>query len=274
VITLRPKRLFKVPVDAECITPDIFSEKTPGEITRLEILEGNRRRILSELFKIQNRKEEGDPQEETAIRIHGDLSRVRRIGARMSMGTILIEGNVGMHLGEEMTGGTITVTGDADSWAGSMMKNGTIEIKGNAGDYIGAPYRGSRNGMRGGMILIHRSARNEVGCFMRKGLIKVYQNVGQFAGIHMRNGTILILGDSHGRAGAGMTGGKIVIRGHIPSILPTFTIDSVKTKVKVDTEEVIGPFYRFIGDLADFGTGKLFVSQTENPQFKSYEQYL
>ncbi len=128
--------------------------------------------------------------------------------------------------------------------------------------------------MRGGTIVVHGNAGNEVGCFMQKGLIKVYGTVRQFVGIHMRNGTIFVRGDSEGRAGAEMIGGKIVISGHIPSVLPTFTIDSVRPKVKVDKEEIIGPFYRFVGDLADMGNGKLFVSQTRNPHLKSYERYL
>ena len=274
MVTLYPKRAFKVPVDAECITPDVFAEKASSEIAKLKILEGNRKRTLSELFKIENGKEGGGSSEKPTIRICGDVSKVRKIGAKMSMGTIIIDGDAGMHLGEEMMGGTITVTGNADSWVGSMMKNGTIEIKGDAGDYVGAAYRGSNRGMRGGTIIIHGNAGNEVGCFMRKGLIKVYGNVGQFVGVHMRKGTIFVQGNSEGRAGAGMIGGKIVIRGYIPSILPTFTIDIIRPKVKINKEEVAGPFYRFIGDLADIGDGKLFVSRARNPHLKSYEQYL
>jgi formylmethanofuran dehydrogenase subunit C len=263
---------LRVPVDAECISPDVFVEKSVDEITRLHVWEGNRRRNLGDLFKTENK---ADPSsEEVTIRISGDVSKVRRIGAKMSMGNIIIEGDAGMHLGEEMEGGTITVTGNAGSWTGSMMKDGTIEIKGDAGDYIGAAYRGSTRGMSGGKIIVHGNAGNEVGCFMRKGLIKVYGNVGQFAGIHMRNGTIFVQGNSEGRAGAQMINGKIVVCGYIPSILPSFTIDSIRQKVKVNGEKVEGPFYRFIGDLADNGNGKLFVSQTRNPHLSSYEKYL
>jgi len=238
------------------------------------VFDGNRSRTLTELFKIENEKAEKQSTEDLTIRILGDVSKVRRIGAKMSMGNIAIDGDVGMHLGEEMKGGTITVAGNADSWAGSMMKSGTIEVKGNAGSYIGASYRGSTRGMRGGIIVIHGNAGNEVGCFMRGGLIKIYGNVEQFPGIHMRKGTIFVRGDSKGRAGAEMVGGKIVVGGHIPSVLPTFTIESIRPKVKVDKEEIAGPFYRFIGDLADSGNGKLFVSQTRNPHLKPYERFL
>ena len=71
-----------------------------------------------------------------------------------------------------------------------------------------------------------------------------------------------------------MTGGKIIINGAI-EMMPTFTIDSVKPKVKVDdTQSAPGPFYVFLGDLADHGTGKIFVLKATNPALKSYEKYL
>jgi len=272
LITLRPKHSFKVPVEAECINPDLFAEKTVKEIGKLQVWEGNQKRTLAELFKIDH--EATSPPEKVTIKICRDVSRVRRIGTKMSTGEIIIEGNCGMHLGEEMKGGVITVTGSADSWTGSMMKNGTIEIKGNAGDYIGAPYRGSTHGMSGGTIIIHGNAGNEVGCYMRNGLIKIDGSVGQFAGIHMKDGTIYVKGDSEGRAGAEMLKGKIIISGCIPSILPTFTIDSISQSVKVNGEKIEGPFYRFTGDLAENGEGKLFVSKTKNPHLSRFEEYL
>jgi len=271
LITLTPKRVFKFPIEGKNISPDIFAEKSAKEITDLEVWEGNRKRSLGELFDIKN---VGSPSEEFTIKIKGDVSKVRNIGFRMSMGQIIVDGDAGMHLGEEMSGGNITVSGNAGSWAGSQMKGGTIEIKGNAGNYIGAAYRGSTKGMNGGKVVIHGNAGHEVGCFMRKGLIKILGNVGIFAGIHMNNGTIFVQGNSEGRAGAQMTNGKIVLAGHSEDVMPTFTVDDIKAKVKVDGEKIEGPFYRFIGDLADKGKGKLFVSKPKNPYLSHYEKYL
>ena len=58
-------------------------------------------------------------------------------------------------------------------------------------------------------------------------------------------------------------------------ILPSFTIDSVKPKVKVDdTLNVPGPFYVFLGDLSEHGTGKIFANKAANPALKFYEKYL
>jgi formylmethanofuran dehydrogenase subunit C len=271
MITLTPKRAFRIPIEAACISPNGFTEKSLAEIATLPVWEGNRKRVLNELFKIQQKS---DTSENPTIRISGDVGKIRRIGAGMSSGKIILEGNAGMHLGEEMRGGTIRVTGDADSWAGCMMRKGTIEIKGNAGNYIGAAYRGSTSGMRGGTIIIHGNAGNEAGCFMKGGLIKIHGTVGQFAGTHMRKGTIFIGGNSEGRVGAEMLGGKIVLCGRIPSVLPSFTIDSINSDVKIDGEKVEGPFYKFLGDLAENGNGKLYISQKQNTHLKAYERFL
>lgn len=263
--------MFKFPIEAKNLSPDIFAKKSIEEIASLEVWEGNRKKVLGDLFNIKN--DSSSASEVLTIKIEGDVSKLRNIGFGMTMGHIVIDGDAGMHLGEEMSGGNITVAGNAGSWAGSKMKGGTIEIKGNAGDYIGASYRGSTEGMNGGKIIIHGNAGYEVGCFMRDGLIKILGDVGLFAGIHMSNGSIFVLGNSEGRAGAQMTNGKIVIRGQAP-IMPTFTIDSIKPKTKVDNEKIEGPFYQFIGDIADNGKGKLLVSKTKNPHLSSYEEYL
>lgn len=271
-VLLRPKYSFEVPVNARCISPDAFASKTIEEIKTLKVWEGNKQRSLSELFEVSG--ESGKTVEETSIQIVGDVHKVKRVGEEISGGEITVEGDAGMHLGEKMTGGKITVSGDAGSWLGAMMKNGSITVKGNAGDYVGAAYRGSTKGMRGGTITIHGNVGNEVGCFMRKGLIKIHGNAGQFVGMHMRNGTIIVRGDLEGRAGASMVSGKIVLMGSTASVLPTFSIDSVKKKVEVDGEEVQGPFYLFTGDIAEKGNGKLYIAQAKNPHLSFYEKNL
>lgn len=272
MITLTPARFFEVPVDASRIIPDVFAGKSRDELAALHIWEGNRKVSVGELYMIEG--EGADFKEDLAIKLTGDLKKVRRIGAGMSAGKILIEGDVGNHLGEGMKGGKITVQGNAGLWVGSMMQSGLIEVWGSTGEYTGGSYIGRTIGMEGGTIIIHGDAGDELGCFMSGGLIKVYGNAGQFVGIHMKKGTIFVQGDSEGRVGAEMVKGKIVISGRIPSILPTFTIDGILRKTKVDGEEVIGPFYTFIGDIAENGEGRIFISQVKNPYLKKYEKFL
>ncbi|MFW6111035.1 MAG: formylmethanofuran dehydrogenase subunit C [Thermoproteota archaeon] len=272
MINLQPVKEFRFPVMADCITPNAFRGKTREEIEDLEVWEGNQQRRLGDLFKI---KETGQEEKKTAIALHGDLSKVKRIGARMTAGNIVIEGDVGMHLGEEMRGGKITVHGDAGGWAGSMMRKGIIEIHGDAGHYLGSSYRGSDRGMRGGKIIVHGNVGKEAGAYMRGGLIKIYGDADDFLGLRMRKGTIYVRKNCGDRVGARMKKGKIIIEGSLKSILPTFTIDSIKKKAKIEENEKIeGPFYRFLGDLTENGRGRLYVHKENNSQLARYEQYL
>jgi len=274
MINLYPAKEFKFPITAECINPDIFQGKKLEEIEEQRIWEGNKQKKLGELFRVEEVKTESQ-SETTMITVHGDVSRVRRTGAGMANGEIVINGNVGMHLGEEMKGGKITVHGNVGGWAGSMMKGGTIEIHGNAGDYLGAPYRGSGEGLRGGKITVHGNVGTEAGAHMRKGIIKIYGSVGQFVGFRMHSGTIYVQKDCEGRAGACMTNGTIIIGGLLESVLPTFTIDGIKKKAKIEEGEVVEtPFYLFTGDLAENGKGKLYVAKEKNSHLSLYEKLL
>ena len=270
MITLIPKKQFDVPVQAACISPDVFKGKSIKEIADMPLTEGNRLIKLGELFEIQ---EDNTPAPD--ITINGDVGKVKRIGQGMKTGEIVINGDAGLHTGEKMIGGKITINGNVGGWSGTDMRGGLIEVHGDAGDYLASPYRGSSTGMKGGVIVVDGKVGSDVGCYLHGGVLKLKGGAGRFLGYHMSEGTILVDKESDTRAGACMTGGKIVITGTIPEVMPTFTIDTVKPKVKIDdTQNVAGPFYVFLGDLAEHGTGKLFVSKAANPQLKFYEKYL
>jgi formylmethanofuran dehydrogenase subunit C len=155
------------------------------------------------------------------------------------------------------------------------MKGGTIEIHGDAGDYLAAPYRGSTKGMHGGRIDVDGNVGNEAGAYMKAGLIRINGDAGQFVGLRMHDGTIYVQGDCDERPGACMIDGRIIVGGKLQSVLPTFTVDSIRPRVKVDENETAQvPFYLFLGDLAESGKGKLYVSKQKNPQLSSYEKFL
>jgi len=270
MILLTPLKKFQFPIHAECINPDVFQGKSKAEIATLIAWEGNRKKKLGDLFKIEETS-----AETPNITINGDISEVRRVGQSMKNGEIAINGNAGMHLGEKMAGGKITVNGNASGWTGSSMKKGLIEIHGDAGDYLASPYRGSTDGMRGGTIIVDGNVGSDSGCYLRGGAIMVKGNAGQFLGFHMSKGVIYVEKDAGRRLGASMIGGKIVVLGFVDDLMPTFTIDGVKAKAKVDdTLKAVGPFYVFLGDLAEHGNGKLFVSMAKNPQLKNYEAFI
>jgi len=270
MIVLIPKRKFEVPVQAANISPDVFKGKTTAEIANLPVTEGNRNLKLGDLFEIQE-----DKLETPYITINGDVGKVKRIGQAMKTGEILVNGDCGMHTGEKMAGGKITINGNIGGWSGDDMRGGLIEVHGDAGDYLASPYRGTSTGMKGGLITVDGKVGSDVGCYLHGGVLKIKGGAGRFLGYHMSEGTILVDNQSDTRAGACMTGGKIVITGTIEEVMPTFTIDSIKPKVKIDdTQSVAGPFYVFLGDLSEHGTGKIFVNKANNPQMKFYEKYL
>jgi formylmethanofuran dehydrogenase subunit C len=270
MITLTPLKTFEVPIQTACISPDVFQGKSTDEIAQLFITEGNTQCRLGDLFKIEE-----TPDGTSNITINGDVGKVKRIGQSMKTGEITINGNVGMHTGEKMAGGKITVNGDAGGWTGSQMRGGLIEIHGNATDYLASPYRGSDVGMHGGEIIVDGNVGSDSACYMRGGVIKIKGNAGRFLGYHMSKGTIYVETGCLSRLAPCMTGGKVVVAGVLEEMMPTFTINGVKGKVKVDdTFSAQGPFYEFLGDLAQRGTGKIFVSKPKNPSLSSYEKFL
>ncbi len=269
-VILTPLKQFTFPIIAECITPQDFQGKKLEEIAVLPVYEGNQEKTLCDLFKI----EQNEAPLPTIV-INGDASKVRRIGKKMKEGEIVINGGAGMHLGMEMKGGKITVKGDALGWTGAEMKGGTIEIFGNGGDYLASPFRAADVGMKGGLIIVHGDVGHDVAAGIRGGILKIEGSAGNFLGFHMSDGAIYVGKNIGGRAGAYMTGGKIIVGGTVDCILPTFSIDSVKPKVKVDdTQQAQGPFYVFIGDLTEKKRGKIFVNKAANPQLSTYERYL
>ncbi len=269
MITLTPLKAFDVPIQAPSITPENFAGKNAKEIAKLPLTEGNRNLTIGDLFKVEE-----DKTETPNITINGECDKVKRVGQGMKTGEIVVNGNIGMHTGEKMGGGKITVNGNAGGWTGCEMKKGTIEIHGDAGDYTASPYRGNDAGMKGGVITVDGNVGTDVGCYLKGGIIKIKGSAGRFLGYHMSEGAIYVEKDCEFRAGACMHGGKIVVAGKM-EILPSFTIDSVKPKVKIDdTLNVPGPFYVFLGDLSEHGTGKIFANKAANPALKSYEKYL
>jgi formylmethanofuran dehydrogenase subunit C len=271
-LTITPVREFKIPITAECISPDFVAEKSLRKIELTQIWEGNRRVKLGSLFKVAG--EIGRTPNDCTIKILGNVSAVRRIGYEMSGGSIQVDGEAGMYLGERMRGGTITVDGNAGSWLGTQMRGGRIEVKGNTGDSIGGSVRGGTKGMRGGTITIHGDCGTEAGAWMQNGMIRIEGNCDLYAGIHMKNGTVLVGHDCQGRAGAQMIGGKVIVLGNAGGVLPSFQFEEIRERAKAGDEGVPGPFYLFSGDVNEGGKGQLFARVPNNPDLKYNEKYL
>lgn len=249
-ITIRPLHAFDISVEAESISPDRFASLMLGQIRVLDVWQGNRKRKLSDLFKV-----EGDDglalPEETTIRLEGDFSRIKRIAEGMSAGTVEVLGGIGMHAGDNMKGGLLKIEGNADDWLGREMRGGKIVVEGNAGNYAGSGYRGEKCGMRGGEIEIGGNAGAYLGEHMCGGSIRVSGDAGDFPGAANQGGTIFIGGSTY-LPGAEMTKGTIIVNGSV-RVLPSFQ--------KTDIVNLDGKDYqKYLGDLVESGKGELFVA--------------
>ncbi len=267
VLTLRDGARSAIPIEAEAITPDRLRALDRAAIERLPLQHGNRSVALAEVFSVA-----GGGSDD--LRLEGDLSTVKGIGAGMEGGRVIIEGHAGMHVGARMRGGSIEVRGDAGDSAGAEMSGGLLHIRGNAGNRVGSAYRGSKFGMRGGVILIDGSAGHELGGYMRRGLVAVRGDVLDHAGARMAAGTLFLFGSAGIRAGGGMQRGTIVCY-QAPEMLPTFRAAGsfeplfvtvyvralVARGFAVERFEAVHRFARFRGDLAELGRGEILVAQ-------------
>ncbi len=206
-----------VPLEGDRLRPDAVRTLTAEALLRLPLMHGNEEVAVGDFFRL-------GPGTDADLRLEGDLSRVKLIGAEMREGTLVVAGAVGAHLGAAMTGGTIRVEGDTGDWLGAEMQGGSILVTGNAGHMVGAAYRGSPSGMHGGEIVVLGNAGNETGNGMRRGLVAIGGSAGDFVGVNLLAGTIVVCGEPGQRPGAGMRRGSIVLlRG--TELLPTFAYD-------------------------------------------------
>lgn len=272
---LKLKEKPTIPIEAENISPDIVAGKQLQEARELPVYVGNTKKRLGDFFDIKG--EVAAQAGDQAIFVEGDLSKVKYIGAKMTAGKVVVNGDVGMHLGAQMTGGEIQVNGSAGDWTGVEMKGGLLRISGGAGNHLGSVYRGSAEGMTGGCIVVDGNVGQEVGSFLRRGMIVIRGNVGPFAGVHMNGGEIFVFGRAAKRLGADAkgNGGIIVCLGEVEAMLPTYIYDSTykPTFMKLYMRELYDrlgvkeaerfievPFRRYHGDTAIGGNSEIFIA--------------
>ncbi|MEZ6065555.1 MAG: formylmethanofuran dehydrogenase subunit C [Planctomycetaceae bacterium] len=272
-LTIQLHTPSSIPLEVDSVLLGQVREQSADEVARTLIYRGNKQVPLAEFFSVT-----GSASDDQTIVWQGDCAKVKHIGAKLTSGTIRVEGNAGMHLGAEMTGGEIICTGNTADWVGAEMRGGRITIHGDAGHLVGAVYRGGRRGMRGGEILIHGRAGNEVGHTMRRGLIAIGGSVGDAVGLGMIAGTILVFGEAGIRHGAGMKRGTLGFLAGQPAldVLPTFRATGQSRplflKIYLDhlrqagfpvSDECFDSSYRsYRGDLLELGLGEMLVRQS------------
>ena len=261
------KHELATPLEVEALSPDVIVGLTHAEILALPVFLGNRQLRLGDFFEVKGEKS-------ASLELHGDLAQVKWIGRGMTLGSIAVHGNAGMHLGASMSGGTITVDGNAADWLGAEMSGGLIRVYGRAGGQVGAAYRGSTVGMRGGEILIDGDAGIEIGMRMLRGLISVGGRAGDFVGMQMKGGTIFLLGRAGIRAGAWMARGTIIAYEPLkllptflyactyePTFLRVYTAHLERRGVQAPGHGWGGLHRRFTGDTCWLGKGEILICE-------------
>ncbi|TAJ44107.1 formylmethanofuran dehydrogenase subunit C [Methanofollis fontis] len=246
ILTMRPRKNPKIPIEAEMIVPSLLMKG--DDVT---VWEGNRERRLDEVFEVAIEGEASSPADVEVV-LRGDTARVKRIGEYMDGGQITVEGDIGMHCGNFMEAGTIEVMGNAGGWLGREMRGGTIICRGNAGHYCASGYRGEKKGMTGGRIEVFGNAGDFVAEYLTGGEVFVHGNCGDMPGVEMHGGTLTISGDCSRPCG-NMTSGTCTVFGCAYGMMPTFALQG--EEIASDGEKI----HSFTGDVANRGKGNLFV---------------
>jgi len=253
-----------VPLEADVLCPDRLAGAGRAEIEALPVWHGHERTRVGEFFSVSGA---GDD-----VRLEGDLSRVKFVGAGMTAGRLTVAGDVGMHAGAGMLGGALHVEGDAGDWAGAGMRGGTLVVHGSAGRRLGGVYPGERAGMRGGEIVVHGDAGGQAGAGLRRGLIAVAGRIGEGAGLRMLAGTIVALGGLGPRAGAGMRRGSIVTMApatplatfvfsctYRPPFMRLYLPRLRALGLAVSDDQIDGRYARWCGDGLELRRGEILI---------------
>lgn len=254
-----------VRLSLEFLTPSALVGLTAPQIGALPLVVGNRIETVGAWFDVS--KAGGE-----TLTIRSASDRLDRIGAGLTTGEIIVEGEAGALLGCGMKAGAIRVDGSAGYGVGIAMSGGTISISGDAGDFIGAALPGERKGMTGGLITVGGSAGRRVGDRMTRGLIVVQGSLGAAAAGRMIAGTIVAGGLIGADAGVAMRRGSLLALGGAEGVLPSFGDSGVQDLVVFrlwshhlrdlgfpQLADQLGSLRRLVGDVAIGGTGEILL---------------
>jgi formylmethanofuran dehydrogenase subunit C len=254
-----------VRVDLSALRPEALAGMDAAAIERLSLGSVRAPLAVGELFRVQA----GDAP---ALVIEGGSSRFDALGAGMTAGSLVLEGDAGCFLGRGMHGGRLAVRGSVGAFAASGLRGGVIEIAGDAGDFLGGAAAGERTGMVGGTVVVRGSAGARAADRMRRGLMVIEGTAGAYLASHMIAGTVVC-------ARAGAHPGTLMRRGtvllgdaHLP---PTFVraglaADSAFLRLLARALRPLSAAAaglaesaaeRFVGDMATLGKGEIFLAE-------------
>lgn len=265
-LTLRARPPTRLSLRA--LIPERLTGLTASAVARQALRQGNRQGVLGDWFRV-----DVSGGAEDRLVISGSDDRLDDVGAEMTRGELVVEGNVGARAGLGMSGGRVSIEGSAGVGAGTAMAGGELRIAGDAGDRLGTALPGERQGMREGVVIVGGAAGAGVGDRMRRGLIVVMGPVGPFCGARMGAGTIVVGGEVGPSAGAAMRFGTLVAAKGCSSVLPGFAESGLHELViqrllaaalvthgLTGLADRLGTLRRWQGDLAVGGKGEILTA--------------
>lgn len=253
-------------VDLSPMVPDRLAGLSPAEVAATPLQCGNRTVRADSLFTIA-----GTPGD--LLEIHGATDRLERIGAGMSRGRVVVQGDAGAYCGLGMGGGELEVSGSAGAFAASGMLGGKLRISGDAGDFLAAALPGNHQGMRGGVVVVGGNAGARAGDRMRRGVVLIEGDAGDYCASRMVAGTLGVWGKVGSFPGLAMRRGTLLLQAPA-ELLPTFNDCgeyplTVLTLMVRSWRGLPGRFgtlpdtglrvRRFLGDLANDGRGEILL---------------
>jgi formylmethanofuran dehydrogenase subunit C len=250
-------------LDLSPLTPQRLRDLSLKDIEALRI--GTTRVPLSvgDAFKVKGK-------DASELRFIGTDGRCDKIGAGLTEGAIVVEGDAGAYLGAGMKKGKVEVKGDAGVLAGASMAGGSLAITGDAGERAAGILVGETMGMRGGLLTIGGKAGPLLGERMRRGLVIVAGDAGDYAGGRMIAGTILFKRGVGRYAGYGLRRGSLIFVEEPTDLLPTFgdcgvmEFDYLRLLERWLHEtgrsiKLGGRARRLMGDMAVLGKGEMLI---------------
>ena len=255
-LILTPRGAFEARVDMTGALP------SAGDLARVKIGYGGASVDLGELFNVGGTS--GDH-----LTIEGGGDRLDRVGAGLTDGEIVVDGDVGAALGLRMTGGMISVKGSAGDFAASELSGGKVAIGGSVGSRLCAASEGSKRGMSGGVVVVGGSAGSRAAERLRGGVVLIEGDAAEGAATGLIAGTLAVLGELGPNAGRGMKRGTLLLsfpKGLAAGFSDAGEHDLVMLRVLARRSHQIGHMLggktrarRFAGDLNVGGKGEALI---------------
>ena len=161
------------PIDGSALRPDTLGPLDASAIAKTPVRIGRDLVHLADVCSIETTPVAMPTPSDAPTLTLRNAPQMRRVGANMAAGTLIVEGDVGDRLGASMRGGLIRVIG-------------------RAGHDVGGPDDTSDRGMTGGTIVVHRDAGDFAGHRMRRGLIAIAGRAGKSPGYRALAGTVVV----------------------------------------------------------------------------------